>query len=313
MHVHVGNKQYLWQGEWGEVPKSEIPNIRETHSHHGIVVTENSEVITFNKGNPSVLVFDTDGNFKRSWHSDLSNAHDLATSKDEDTEYLWLSDNETGRVVKTTLLGEVVLSLDQPDHPAYTDAQYKPTSVAVNQRRFGGNNDVWVTDGYGESLIHRYDSDGKYQTTIDGSKSKAGRFQGPHGIWIDNRESEPRLYIADRTNSRVQVYDLDGNYQRQFGSDFMDSPSGFINVGDLLMIVEHRGARITVMDANDHLVGYIGENKGVNSTDGWPNIPKELHLPGKFNSPHGIAADPTGNIYVVEWLTGGRMTKLIAD
>ena len=312
MHVSAGHQHYLWQGEWGEFPESEVHSIRATHSHHGVVVTERGEVMTFHKGNPSVLVFDTDGNFKRLWRSDLSNAHDLALAKDGDTEYLWLADNESGRVIKTTLDGETVMSLDRPDHPAYADADYKPTSVTVNQSRFGGNDDVWVTDGYGESLIHRYDRKGSYLSTIDGQAGAAGRFNGPHGIWVDNRLPEPRLYVADRTSARVQVYDLDGNYQREFGSDYMDSPSGFINVGDQLMIVEHRGARITVLDADDKLVGYLGENAGVNNTEGWPNNERGLHLPGKFNSPHGMAADADGHLYVVEWLTGGRMTKLVA-
>jgi len=79
-------------------------------------------------------------------------------------------------------------------------------------------------------------------------------------------------------------------------------------------------ARLAVLDADDGLVTYLGDNDSVYDLDGWPNAKdrsgdtmRTTHLePGRFNSPHGVAVDGEGNIYVAEWLIGGRITKLAA-
>ena len=123
--------------------------------------------------------------------------------------------------------------------------------------------------------------------------------------------------MADRANQRVQVYDLDGNYKRAFGSDFLSNPSGFVTHGDTMIVAELR-ARLAVLDREDNLVGYLGENEDVCSVEGWPNnqtqngeiVPTALLQPGKFNSPHGMAVDSLGNLFIAEWLIGGRFTKL---
>ena len=195
--------------------------------------------------------------------------------------------------------------------------------IRVNQERHGGNGDVWVTDGhggngdvwvtdgYGEYYVHRYDKDGNYLTSLSGEEGSAGRFSNPHGVWIDTRKPESELYISDRRNQQVQVYDTEGNFKRAFGSDFLNqrSPSGFITHGDQMMIVELR-VRLTVVDADDRLVTYLGDNSQVIEVEGWPNPPAEHFQPGKFIGPHGMAADSDGNLYITELVTGGRLTKL---
>lgn len=54
----------------------------------------------------------------------------------------------------------------------------------------------------------------------------------------------------------------------------------------------------------------LGDTEQTRNIQGWPNHPKERIKPGKFNSPHSIAADSSGNLYIVEWISGGRITKL---
>ena len=223
----------------------------------------------------------------------------------------------SGQVVKKTLDGETVMTLDKPDVPAYRDGDYMPTWVAVNEERHGGDGDVWVADGYGDSQLHRFDRAGGYLRSIDGEEGTAGRFDCPHAIFIDRRKAEAELYVADRGNGRVQVYDLEGSFKRMFGSDFLTSPSGLVSYQDNLVIAELR-ARLTVVDIDDRPVAYLGDNEPVADVPGWPNnldesgqiIPSKLLEAGKFNSPHGMAVDADGNMYVAEWNIGGRFVKL---
>jgi DNA-binding beta-propeller fold protein YncE len=333
MRIGKGRHTYEWIDNWAKVPDSE--SARGGWSHHGVVVSETGEIITYHQDEPNVLIFDEDGNLKRSWRTGLLDAHGMTIVKEGDTEYLWLADPgrkrrpamgykypvgvvPSGQVIKTTMDGQVVMRLEVPDIPVYADADYLPTWVAVNEERHGGNGDVWVADGYGESHVHRYDKSGGYIGTINGTEGETGAFSCPHAIIFDTRKSEPELYIADRSNGRVQVYDAEGNFKRAFGSDFLTSPSGFAIDSDRMVIAELR-ARLTITDINDRLVAYLGANEEVAKVDGWPNnldeqgqlIRTRLLESGKFNSPHGMAVDGNGNIYVAEWLIGGRHTKLV--
>ena len=147
------------------------------------------------------------------------------------------------------------------------------------------------------------------------SDGGGGAFATPHGVWIDNRRDNSELYIADRSNGQIQVYGLDGKFIRNFGSapgaDWLHSPSGFTAWGDYLIVAELRGSRVTILDSDDEPSAYLGENTGAfKFNEGWPNVPHETLVPGKFSSPHGIAADKDGNIFVAEWLIGGRVNKL---
>ena len=110
---------------------------------------------------------------------------------------------------------------------------------------------------------------GNYISTIDGSEGEAGRFATSHAIWIDLRKSEPELYVADRSNSRFQVYDLEGSWKRTFGQDILIMPGGFALLGDHLVVAESH-ARLTILDAEDELVCTLGED---------PTAPHELGGP----------------------------------
>ena len=325
MRIGSGDNTYEWTGNWAKIPNTE--SARTGWAHHGVVVTDAGNIIAYHQGDPTVLVFDSEGNLRSSWDSGLTEAHGITLVKEGGTEYLWMADNGrkraanlgygypegstpvSGRAVKTTLDGRNLMSLKGPELSIYREGDYMPTSVAVNEERHGGNGDVWVADGYGQSYVHRYDKAGNYMSSINGEEGEAGAFNCPHGIFVDRRRGEPELYVADRTNRRVQVYDLDGVFKRSFGSEFLSSPSGFVTDGDLLIVAELR-ARLAVLDGEDSLVCYLGDNEEVATIDGWPNVPSEHIEPGKFNSPHGIAVDGEGNLFVAEWLIGGRITKL---
>ena len=333
MRIGTGEHTYHWNDSWATLPNPE--SAKAGWSHHGIVVTEAGKIITLHQGDLKMMEMDPDGTVERSWDLGLNEAHGITLVKDGDTEYLWIADNGrkrgphtdydypdstskvTGQVVKTTLTGETVMSLDTPPLPVYGEVDYMPTWIAVNEERNGGNGDVWVADGYGANHVHRYDRDGSYVSSINGEEGTVGPFNCPHAIFVDTRKSDHELYVADRSNGRVQVYDLEGGFKRGFGSDFLTSPSGFATHGDLMVIAELR-ARLTIVDIDDGPVAHLGDNEQVCDVPGWPNnldddgntVATSLLEPGKFNSPHGMTVDADGNIYVAEWLIGGRMVRL---
>lgn len=307
LQIGFGDQRYQWLENWAQIPNTESG--RNDGRTHGIVVSEAGHVIVFNQATPAVLFYDQAGNLIRAWGDRFPGAHGLTLVKEGNIEYLWLADSSTGEVVKTDFWGHTIMNIERPNLDIYKDGKYAPTWVVVNEERFGGNGDIWVTDGYGQSYIHRYNKDGEYLDSINGSEGEAGEFKCPHGIWLDTRKDEAELYIADRGNHRVQVYDLDGNFKRVFGADVLTSPCGFSQAGDLLLIPELR-ARIAILDRDDNVVCYLGENEPICDLEGWPNHPDHLIHAGYFNSPHGITADADGNIYVAEWIIGGRLTKL---
>ncbi len=334
MKLAAGPHNYRWEDDWTKAP--DTPESRGGWAHHGIVVSETGDIISFHQEEANVLVFDQEGNLKRSWESGVTEGHGMTLAKEGDTEYLWIADNGrkrrwsqgyeypggmdaqySGQVVKQGLDGDTVLRLPMPPLHVYESGNYAPTWVAVNEERNGGNGDVWVADGYGENHVHRFTASGEYVASINGIEGRVGAFSCPHAVFIDNRKSEPEMYVADRSNGRVQVYDLEGKFKRAFGSEFLTSPSGFATYGETMIIAELK-ARLTLVDLNDGLIGYLGDNEPVSDVEGWPNnkndegdtVRTSLLETGKFNSPHGMAVDKDGNIYVEEWLIGGRSIKL---
>lgn len=287
--------RFRWIENWITVPTS--PNGRT----HGVAVTKAGNVIVFHQANPGVLTYSPDGKLLSAW-GDFPGAHGLTLVEENGEEFLWLTDEKTLQVVKTTLDGKIIQSLPAPEHPDYAEKKYVPTWATV-----GANGEIWVADGYGAHLVHRYDASGKQFQTIDGTDG-AGHFKCPHGIAVDSRRAEPEIYVADRGNKQFQVYGLDGRFRRAFGSEFLTSPDVCFSSGSLLIVPE-LVARLSILDANDQPAALFGANDDVNQLPGWPNSRDHL-VTGKFNSPHSATADPAGNIYIVEWITGGRVTKL---
>jgi hypothetical protein len=271
-----------------------------------VAVLKSGEVVIFHQADPGVLIYSPEGRLLQSW-GHFTGAHGLTLVEENGTEFLWLTDEVTKDVLKTTVDGEVISRIDPPGSSSGAEQKYIPTWVAVAEERFGGNGDIWVADGYGSSLIYRFDKDGKPLATLDGTEG-AGRFQCPHGLALDTRRTEAEFYIADRGNKRFQVYGMDGSYRRTFGEDFLNSPDVMAQMGEYLVIPE-LVAGITILDERDQPAASLGFQAGANQNSGWPNN-REWIKPGLFNSPHSATADSAGNIYVVEWIAGGRVIKL---
>ena len=233
-------------------------------------------------------MFDTDGSLTRSIPTDLLEVHSMTFGQSGGGGQLnlWVSDpgakrspelkydyppgDRRGQAAKLDHDGQIVQPIFVPDLPIYADGVYSPTAVAVFNDPLGENGDVWVADGYGQSYLYRYDQDGNLLASFNGEESPAGRFNTPEGLMIDTRQSEPELYVTDRTNARIVVLDLDGKFKRVINSGVLSTPCAFASDGEVLVVAELR-ARVSLLDSEDHLIGYMGENEAVCDRAGWPN------------------------------------------
>lgn len=216
-----------------------------------------------------------------------------------------------GRVVAFDLAGERIAELPTPALSVYDEKTYRPTTVAVDEH---GDGSVWVADGYGAELVHKLSPEGEPLLTLSGEEG-AGRFDTPHGVLVDRRRPRTRLYVTDRGNHRVAVYDLDGNFSHLVAAEFRE-PSGFAVRGEQLLVAELQ-ARVTVLDGDDRVLERIGDDPDAMARPGWPNAldadgrtVRPGLRPGRFDSPHGFAVDAAGDVYVAEWVLGGRMVRL---
>ncbi len=317
MSQDLKTAKFEWVDNWVRIP--DTSSGRENGRTHGVCVTKGGNVIVFHQAQNGLLTFDPQGKLVSAVGGDRwLGAHGLTLIVENGQEYLWLADQDSTEVVKTTLKGEVVKSLPRPDHPAYQGdrpQKYTPTWAAQNP----ANGDIWIADGYGASLVHRYNKDGTYRNTIDGTEG-AGRFSQPHGINFTVREGRSELFITDRANRRIVVYDGEGRFLRQ--SDMTHSPCCFDFLNGTVVVPElFTGVKLLDI-ASLQIITEVGASDYVKPrTDGgwwppetpkgWPNLASTEHVrPNFFNSPHGGCFAPNGDIYVVEWIIGGRITKL---
>ena len=177
---------------------------------------------------PGLAIFDRPGKLLEIWEEDSApakgisqdtftkSAHGLYWSKEHGKEFLYFTENKPGsRVTKTDLKGNVLLRIGNVAEELLTPIKFafdNPTGVAIS-----ANGDIYAVDGYGRQLVHRFSKDGKLIRTIGGKGKENGKFNVCHGIWINTLRKTPEVYIADRVNSRLEVYSLDLDYKRSLG------------------------------------------------------------------------------------------------
>jgi sugar lactone lactonase YvrE len=236
-------------------------------------------------------------------------AHGLHIRKEGSIEFLYLCDTRRGLVVKVTLDGEEVFSFGYPDQSeAYKPGsdgkkpKYSPTNLAV-----APNGDLYVGDGYGSSFINQYNPKGEYIRTFGGKGNEPGQLDCPHGMIMDTRGAAPVLTVADRTNNRIQRFTLDGKHIDFVSGTNLPCHFNFFKNGDV--VIPDLGARVTLMDRNNRVIEHLGDD----SESKWRStrtMTRDHFTPGKFVAPHGARFDHEGNIFVVEWVEVGRVTKL---
>jgi len=283
-----GDYRYRVEDKWGDLPEG------WSYGEVAAVATDDQDrVYVFNRGDHPMVVFDADGTFLSSWGEGVfKRAHGLHYAPDG---YLYCTDMGDHTVRKCTTEGKVVMTIGVPGEPSGFMSG-KPFCRCTHSA-LSPSGDIYVSDGYGNACVHKYSGNGRYLKSWGECGTLPGQFNVPHNIWCD---ADGWVYVADRENHRVQVFDGEGRYETQWNNlhrpmaIFM--PGGncpyclIAEAGPELQInrnYPNLGPRITIADkAGNHLATLGGVNAG--------------NEPGKFMAPHGLACDSTGSIYVAE-------------
>src|SRR5207249_10861904 len=148
-----------------------------------------------------VIVFDREGKFLRSWGEGLiRRAHGVTVGPDGT---YWLTDDLHHTIRQFTPEGKLLLTIGDPDTPSTLQGGKpfnRPTHVAFGPK----TGDIYISDGYGNSRVHKYDPRGRHLLSWGEPGTDPGCFNLPHNIATD---SEGLVYVADRENHRVQLFD----------------------------------------------------------------------------------------------------------
>jgi len=307
-----GDHKYEVTHDWGELPA----NIKYGNTHG---VCEDSQghiyihhtVNATSESHDSMVVFDAKGRFVKSWGKEFQGgAHGLHIRKEGSQEFLYLCDTKRAIVVKTTLQGEEVFTLGYPKESEFYKldkdgkplTKYSPTNLAI-----APNGDIYVGDGYGSSYVNQYNSKGEFIRSFGGKGKEPGQLDCPHGITVDLRGPSPLVLIADRGNARLQYFTMEGKHVSFVGGTnlpcYFSERHGEFVIPDL-------GARVTLMDRENKVITHLGDDSAAKTWEDLRKQPRDHFIPGKFVCPHGACFDHKGNIFVVEWVEVGRVSKL---
>jgi hypothetical protein len=284
-----GDYRYRVAEDWAKLPDG-----WEFRDVAGVAVDSKDQVYVFNRSEHPMMVFDREGNFLRAWGEGIFNrAHGLHVGPDD---ALYCTDDGDHTVRKCTTEGKVLLEIGIPGKPApYVSGEpfHRCTHTALSP-----DNHIFVSDGYGNARVHKYTPDGKLVMSWGEPGSDPGQFNIVHNIVADD---DGWIYVADRENHRVQVFDINGKYETQWNNLhrpcglFMprgDCPHCFIGeLGPGMPVNRHMpnlGPRLSIVSNEGKLIARLGGEEGL------------VNEPGKFMAPHGLAVDGRGNIYVGE-------------
>src|SRR4029079_829114 len=228
-------------------------------------------VLVFHRGEPPILILDAQGKLLRSFGDGLfTSAHGLRI---DEADNIWVTDNANHTVIKFSHDGSILMKLGEKDVPGEDATHFnKPADIA-----FAGNGDFYIADGYGNSRVVKFNKAGQFLKTWGKKGTEPGEFNLPHAVRVD---AKGEVYVADRENNRIQVFDADGKFRRQL-TGF--APFGmFITPNQQLFVADGRANKVLKMTLDGKILGT------------WGMTGSE---PGNFQLPHGITVASDGAVY----------------
>ena len=202
----TGEHRYRVVENWAKLPAGwQLTDVAS------VAVDSKDRIYVFNRGEHPMVVLDREGNFITSWGEGLFNrAHGLHIDADDN---LYCTDDGDHTVRKCSTDGKVLLTIGIPNKPApfmSGEPFHRCTHTALSPK-----GEIYVSDGYGNACVHKYTPDGKLMKTWGEPGTDPGQFNIVHNIATD---ADGWVYVADRENHRVQVFDGNGKYETQWNN-----------------------------------------------------------------------------------------------
>ena len=247
-----------------------------------------------------LVVVDAEGNIQErwtQWDSMLRRPHAIYINPYDPDKYIWLVDDYRQAIFKLTHDGKkIVLTLGEPNVHGNDDKHfYRPTYLA-----WLPDSTMFVADGYANTRVVKFDKDGKYVTAwgepgTPPNEMRPAYFNSVHGIAVDPQTR--RVFVNDRSNHRIQVFDENGKFLDQWHTG--DPPS------DVHLIYMSADRHLWAADrGTSKLVKYDLEGHFQYSWGTWGDFP------GGMWGVHGMHVDQEGNLYVAE-VDSGRAQKFV--
>ncbi len=318
--IGEGKHRFEVQHDWAK-----LPDKYSWQTTHNVAVDAEGLLYVIHEGHankkdhPSIFVFDQKGKFVRAFGERFQGGgHGIEVRKEGTEEFLYVcSYQQVKSFAKLTLKGETVWE----NYAPMESGVYRRDEDKVRVKRWGrdafmptnfaflDDGGFLLADGYGSFCIHRYDKDANWISKFGGPGKGEGTFNTPHGIWIDRRPGRvPQIVVCDRAHHSLQYFTMDGKYIETLKGYGL--PANIDSWKDLLLIPELH-ARVTLLNDKNEVVAKLGEDveRVTKKVKGVRNDSKKW-LPGKFIHPHDACFDKDGNIFVAEWVSTGRVSRL---
>ncbi|HKD72836.1 MAG TPA: peptidyl-alpha-hydroxyglycine alpha-amidating lyase family protein [Candidatus Acidoferrum sp.] len=276
----------------------------------GVAVDSHNHVFVFHRAenswatdkshaiaSPAVLCFDGEsGKLLFSWGQNrFLEPHGLRVDRHDN---VWLTDRALQQVFEFSHDGKLLLTIGTERTPGLDATHFNlPTDIA-----FAPNDDIYVSDGYGNNRVAKFSSDGKFLLDWGQKGDGPGEFNLPHSVAVD---AQGLVYVADRSNSRVQVFDANGKFLKMWKSEELGRPwSLTIGPDNLLYVVDGGDLKPAPPDRGQLLkLDLSGKTLAKWSRYG--------NYDGQIYWGHDLAVGRDGAVYVGDVYHGMRVQKFI--
>lgn len=304
----------------------QLPKEFSWQTTHNVAVDKAGNLYVIHEGrkdlpdHPSIFVFDAEGKYIRSFGKQFQGGgHGIEIREEGGQEFLYVCAYQHLKTfAKMDLKGETVWQQYAPmESGVYAaDEDKKPTGQWGRDRfmptnfAFLDDGGFLLVDGYGAFYVHKYDKNAKWQSCFGGAGGGEGKFNTPHGVWIDRRKGrEPSIVVCDRANNTLQYFSMEGKY--------LETLKGYglpanVETWQNLLVVPELHARVTLLNEKNEVVARLGDDIArVTGKDGGKiRGDSKQWQPGKFVHPHDACFGHDGSIFVAEWVGTGRVSKL---
>jgi len=297
------NKRYKINTAWGQLDFERYP-VKDCHEM--VQDSKGRIILLTNETKNNVIIYDKKGKLIETWGNEYPGAHGLTLFNENGEEILFICDNNRHQVIKTTLKGRVLMTLD---YPKQTGQYSKPEEYIPTETAIAANGDIYVADGYGKDFVIQYDSKGNYIRHFGGRGDKDENLLNAHGICIDSREkNNTTLIVTSRQQNAFKRYTLEGNYLNTVSLPGAWVCRPVINGEYLYSAVlqsnskkDQQSGFVTILDKNFKVVSNLAGNDPIYKGD----KPAEMFQTNTvFRYPHDVCIDDEQNMYVAQWNSG---------